>query len=363
LEIRFLVKELQVLLDSKFDKIFQSEKKILLLQLHKPKVGKLLVRITPAFLYITKHKEVMPERPLGFSVFLRKYLDNARIRKIEQYKSDRVIDFLIEKKEKFHLMVELFGSGNVILCDEDHKIINPLERQRWKDRVVKKGEQFSSPNDTNMFELSKEEFIKKVLASKRKNLSTTIAMEFNFGGVYARELCLRAKLDSELKKPSSAQISKLFSEFKKLLDEKVNARIILKDSKIKDIVPIKSLFYKDFEEKEFLTFNEALDFVLSRGITEAQTTEVKSRYEKKIEKLEKMIKMQKTSVNNLEKSVEFNQKKGEAIYENYQDLAQILTDLKTIRQKHSWKEIKQKLKGHKKIKRIVEKTGEITVLL
>ena len=60
-------------------------------------------------------------------------------------------------------------------------------------------------------------------------------------------------------------------------------------------------------------------------------------------------------ITQLKKLIEENQQKGEAIYHNYQLIDEILKELNKAKQKYSWKEIGEKLKGHKIIKRINEK--------
>ena len=71
--------------------------------------------------------------------------------------------------------------------------------------------------------------------------------------------------------------------------------------------------------------------------------------------------MQEAKIIELQKSADENQRKGEAIYEKYQLAFSILEEIKKARKTHSWKEIKEKLKGHKIIKEVNEKTGEIVL--
>ncbi len=85
-----------------------------------------------------------------------------------------------------------------------------------------------------------------------------------------------------------------------------------------------------------------------------------STHSKKATQLEDRIKVQQKRLKELEHEVQDNQRKGELIYENYQELNKIIEGLKEARKTMSWKEIKEKIKN-KKIKKIDEKTGDVTV--
>ena len=53
--------------------------------------------------------------------------------------------------------------------------------------------------------------------------------------------------------------------------------------------------------------------------------------------------------------------KGELIYQNYQLIKEILDELNKASKKYSWKEIKEKLKGHKVIKEVNEKERKVII--
>ena len=51
------------------------------------------------------------------------------------------------------------------------------------------------------------------------------------------------------------------------------------------------------------------------------------------------------------------------LYKNYKLIKEILEELKEISKKHSWKEIKEKLKGHKLIKEVIPKEKSVVIEL
>ena len=76
---------------------------------------------------------------------LRKYLNNAILRGLEQKQAERIVVFELEKEERYYLIIELFSKGNVILAGQDYRIIGVLEQQAWKGRTVKVNEKYIFP--------------------------------------------------------------------------------------------------------------------------------------------------------------------------------------------------------------------------
>ena len=70
-----------------------------------------------------------------------------------------------------------------------------------------------------------------------------------------------------------------------------------------------------------------------------------------------------SNIKRLEKQEKTNKEKGELVYQNYQLIDSILKELKDISKNHSWKEIKDKLKGHKLIKEVISKDKSIVLEL
>ena len=132
--------------------------------------------------------------------------------------------------------------------------------------------------------------------------------------------------------------------------------IIYKDKEMIDLVPFELEVYKDNEKKEFPTLSEAIDLFKS-------STKVikKSAKEKQIEKQQRIIDAQEKKIKELEKKEEIDRAKGELIYQKYQEVDEILKEIKKATNKYSWKEIKDKLKGHKVIKEVNTKDKKIKV--
>jgi len=349
------------LINAKLNKIWLiggSNKKELFLQLHLPGQGKKYLKVTPSVSYFTDHKADTPEKPHGFCMFLRKYLNSARIRGIEQVDFERILKIDLETaKGKYIFYAELFIPGNYILTDENNIIMSALETKKWKDREIKKGLEYVWPNlKHNFLKLKKEELAELIKKSDKENLVKTLAIELGLGGVYAEELLLGAKIDKNKKKLTDKEIITLFDQIKILRKLKLKPAVFGKE-----IIPFDMLSFQDKEKQEFKTFNEALDGTLTEDIITKKSETQTKEATKHISKEERILDKQQEHIIKLKKQSEENQKVGEAIYHNYQLIEEILVELKKAKEKHTWKEIKAKLKDHKVIKQINDKNQEVIV--
>lgn len=143
--ITFEIKKL--LLGGKIQKISQPSKNDIVLNIYS--VGKsykllLSANNNEARVHITEKKYENPISPPNFCMVLRKYLNQSKIVEIEQYKMDRVIIFHISSVDEMgfdisnKLIVEIMGKySNIILTDENYKIIDSIKRVNFKMSSVR----------------------------------------------------------------------------------------------------------------------------------------------------------------------------------------------------------------------------------
>ncbi|HEY9702471.1 MAG TPA: hypothetical protein V6C58_08500, partial [Allocoleopsis sp.] len=79
---------------------------------------------------------------------------------------------------------------------------------------------------------------------------------------------------------------------------------------------------------------------------------------KNIEKIQNIIQEQEKTLEEAQNGYDTNQRKAELIYEKYQEIDSIINTLKEIRKKHSWKEIREKLKDDPKFSKIISDIDE-----
>ena len=190
-------------------------------------------------IYTSRRDRPMPMVPPAFAMLLRKHLKNARLEKIEQLGFDRILKFTFDSKfgPRF-LYTEAFNNGNIILCDENDVIIQPITHVKYKDRVLKKGEVYPSPPSLDPTEVSEKQ-LDEILTTREKNIAATLASELNLGGKIAKELCnVRYRSQIRIKEVTASSI---LPGLKKLLDSLQNrdsAYLIFKgDSEVNKKIP------------------------------------------------------------------------------------------------------------------------------
>ena len=361
LELNYSIKELQFLIDSKIDNIYQPDKKELILQFYVPNKGKKILRILAGKeLYLTETKQEYGE-PINFCLFLRKHLNNARLRKINQLMPERILEFIFEKKEgKKKLIIEMFAKGNIILTDDKWDILSAAEYHKFRDRTIRAHIKYEHPKlKYNLFNLELNDLINLLKESKKDSIVKCLAVELGFGGAYSEEICLLSNIDKK-EKPfdlKEDEIKKLLASIKKLTNKKIKPTAYYADGDIKNIVPFELKIYENLDKKEFKTYNEALNFYFSRE--KAKESKEQEKYKKELNKIKEIIEKQEARLNELGKSEKECRKKAEIIYNNYQLINEILAEIKKATKKYSWKDITEKLKGHKIIKEINAKERKI----
>ncbi len=344
LQLHYLLKELKLLIGGKIDKIYQPEKKELVFVFHVPSKGKYFLRAAvPDQFYLAELKGDTPEKPAHFCTYLRKHLSNARLRDIKQKGFERVVEFTFEKEKKMHLIFELFSKGNIVLTDDKYNIMMPLEVQKWKARQVTHKREYKFPErDINFLKLTFDELKQLIEKSDKDSIAVMLAVELGLGGVYAEELLLMAGIDKKKKKLDDKELKNLFKQCTEIANKKLQPHTYFKKDVVEDITPFEMLRYKDLKSETSSSLNHALDSVLSAQKKEDAKKD--TTHNKRIEELKRIINKQELRFKEIENAIEENKQKGELIYENYQKVDALLKEIKKLKEKHEWGEIKKLLK-------------------
>jgi predicted ribosome quality control (RQC) complex YloA/Tae2 family protein len=334
-EIRFVVGELQRLVGARLDRVFHPSEKEVLLEFYSTAEKKAIVRVTPNSMYVASSKPSEASAPSPFCIVLRKYLKNSRLKAVFQHSSERVVEMAFSSKDAdFRLIFELFSRGNTILCDGKGIIMALAERQSWSTRKMAPKEPYRlPPSRFNVFELKASELEGLFRQSAKDSVVKALAADLGLGSVYAEELCILSSVDklSNPKEIPKKDIEKLLSAFKEMLAKKPSPVVVYDGGRAKDVVPFPLRFYDGLEQKRFATYNEALDEILTNAaFDEMQQNKDKPR-QQKIAALTLRISMQEEMVKSLAASIDENRRKGELIYENYQEVKDILAEAKAKR--------------------------------
>ncbi|HIH37594.1 NFACT family protein [Candidatus Woesearchaeota archaeon] len=355
-ELHFVIEEISCLIGAKVAAVFQPYQDDFLLQLFKGE--KYLLRIKlPGYLYLTEFKQQNPSKPFAFCMALRKYLESTILEEIKQQGVERTVTFRFRGKEgMIFLIVELFSKGNLILCREDMSIIRLWTQLSVSSRELRAGQLYAYPEQrTSPFGISKEDFMDKVKGSSKDTAVTMLAIDFGLGGVYAEEVCSRSGIEKNHapRMIDDEQLQGLFVSLEQVLSQK-SLGILVKEEggKIIDIVPFDLKTYAEQELQLYSTYNEALDAGVSELLLADAEEKSHSGYDTKVARLTRIIAEQEEHIKELEEKATEDQRKGELIYEHYEELNKLLADIQKIEKDHSWQEIKKKVEGHKNIKAV-----------
>ncbi|HID26030.1 MAG TPA: fibronectin-binding domain-containing protein [Thermoplasmata archaeon] len=335
-DVNTLVAELQELVGSFIDKIYQIERECLLLRLRVPEGKKIFLLIrSGGFIISTTQSFPIPEKPSVFAMTLRKYIENGQIKKMEQHEFDRIVVVTIAKRNNvFQLIIELFSNGNIVLIDGEGKIIIPLKHQVWAHRTVKPKEVYVfPPAQFNPFNLSYEDFA-AVFRRSERDLVRTVARDLGFGGLYAEEICARAGVEKNMmaKVASDDTLKQLFKTLQEFLEpfrkKRFNPVVVKKDDKVFDAIPLPLNKYEGYGLQSIQKFSNGLEQLL---LQQPKKEEVKITERKEI--LERRLRRQQMIREGFIKKAEEKKKEGDLLYRNYQVVDGVLKEIQSILKK------------------------------
>lgn len=356
LDIHLLVRELQSVVGARLDKAYQGskeEKRDLTLQFHKTGEGKLLLRILlPGLLHLSSEKSEYPKMPGQFAVFLRKHVGNARLVAVRQRGFERIVELELENKDgRFLLLLELLPPGNALLLNRDGKIINLLEPQRHGQRLLRGGAVYEAPPPGfDTASASEEGIVERLVTSGKESIVKSLAIDLGLGGDYAEEACVRAGVEKGSGALSRERLVAVATAVRSLFSEPIAAR-----STDDGIFPFA------METKgavaSFPSFSAAIEAtaVPAPARTTAEATVRRTKKEKAVE----VIRVQELQLAGYLKSAEENQRKGELLFEHYQEVRALLEEISAARKASSWAELKGRLGG--RVVSIDERKGEVTI--
>jgi len=119
--------------------IYDIDNKTYLIKLRTSEDKKILLFESGMRVHMTEMEWPKSNAPSGFSMKMRKHLKGKRLVSAQQLGFDRVIDLQFGNRDEFafHLIIEFYDRGNVILTDSNYQILNLL-RQRTDEKTDEK---------------------------------------------------------------------------------------------------------------------------------------------------------------------------------------------------------------------------------
>jgi nuclear export mediator factor NEMF len=136
-DLMAIVAEIKSLGECRLNNIYDVEGRFISLKIKtKDKQNKFIMVDAGKKFYISNDKiENDRKLPSSFIMKLRKHLENKLILNIKQINYDRVIDISFGYTEiQYHLIIEMYASGNIIFTDENYKILTLTNTHIYKEK-------------------------------------------------------------------------------------------------------------------------------------------------------------------------------------------------------------------------------------
>ena len=300
IELNFLVNKISEEVQGYYvSNIWGINKDSILFKLHHPEKSDIFMMISTSGVWLTSVKidQIEPNRLLKR---LRSDLLRFKIKKIEQIGSERIAYFTFEGFDKEIVIIgEFFGDGNVLLCNEEMKILALQHSIDVRHRKLGVGMKYATPPQSGLdiFHIKESDFedLKTSDLIAGKWLGRTLGLPKK----YVEGIFEIAKIDSKKigRGFSSDELEKILHATKTIVTNVINGNhdpVIIRNDKT-EVIPIK-LGKIDEKYSSVNSFMEGLDTVFTENIVSKGRTAKTSESDKKIKELETQISEQEKAI-------------------------------------------------------------------
>ena len=291
--------------------VYQVMNDSYLFRLHQVGKSKKYVMINPKIGIWESKYDIEKDESTGYVTSLRRNLLRARLIKFEQPPGERICIMHFEtKKGKRKVICEFFREGNIIVVDENNKILSCLRKLKVRHREIFPGSTYEFPP---LKATSIENFQKEDLENIYENdleIAKWIGRNYSLSKKYIEEILERISIDKEKEcnKLSSNEIKKLENEILELVkvvkSHDLSVWIAKDENLIEDISLINLEHSKKSDYYESDSLMDELDNYITLNLSKTQSVTKQEPINKKIIELEKSIKLQQDAYNkNKDKAV------------------------------------------------------------
>ncbi|XP_047536851.1 ribosome quality control complex subunit NEMF homolog [Vanessa atalanta] len=135
-DIVCMVAELQRLIGMRVNQVYDIDNKTYVIRLQRSEEKSVLLLESANRFHTTQFEWPKNVAPSGFTMKLRKHLKNKRLEKLTQLGIDRIVDLQFGSGEAaYHVILELYDRGNIVLTDFEWTILNVLRPHVEGDKV------------------------------------------------------------------------------------------------------------------------------------------------------------------------------------------------------------------------------------
>lgn len=277
IELHYLVNKISPKVSSGYyvSNISSITKNSILLKLHHPAEPNIMLIVSTKGIWFTNKKYRQIEENQFVKVLSRE-IERAKISSVSQPGSERIffLYFVNRANKERKLIIEIFGKGNIILCDESMKILwilNPIE---VRHRTLRTGSEYVLPpkRGDDVLQISIESMKKN--ASLQPNNTEVVRWLGNCTSLprkYLQEILLQSAINTKYTNLlSDNDIEIIYEKTKeitnKIIDEKNHEPSVILDKLglAVDTSPIP--MSKEANVKKVETYMDGIDQVLSNEI-------------------------------------------------------------------------------------------------
>ena len=300
IELRYLVDKIsEQVQDYYISNIYGITKDSILFKLHHTEKSDLFMMISTSGVWLTAVKidQVEPNRLLKR---LRSDLLRLKLKKIEQIGAERIAYFTFEGFGKeFILVGEFFGDGNILLCNNEMKILALQHSIEVRHRKLSVGLEYVQPPNKGLdiFNITESDFdeLKTTDLVSAKWFGRTLGLPKKYvEGVFDIVNIDPKKIGNLL---TNDEIKKIFETTKKIVNDVVSGNheaIIIRKEK-SEILPLR-LGKIEGEVISANSFIEGLDTVFTENIVAKGKSIQSSGSDKKIKELQTQISEQQKAI-------------------------------------------------------------------
>ncbi|KAM4724267.1 ribosome quality control complex subunit NEMF isoform 1-T1 [Anableps anableps] len=344
-DIRAVIAEINAnYIGMRVNNVYDIDNKTYLIRLQKPDSKAVLLIESGTRVHATDFEWPKNMMPSGFAMKCRKHLKTRRLAQVKQLGIDRIVDIQFGSDEAaYHLIVELYDRGNVILADHEYTILNLLRFRTAEEEDVKIAvrERYPVESARRPEPLITLDRLSEILSKAQhgEQVKRVLNPHLPYGAALIEHSLIQAGLPGSLKVADAAEVAPKILEALQLAEayvaktEKFSGRgyIIQKSEKKPSLTPGKPgeelLTYDEFHPflfaqhtncpyLEFDTFNKAVDEFFSK--MESQKIDMKALQQEKqaLKKLENVKKDHEQRLEALHQAQEVDRVKGELVEMN-----------------------------------------------
>lgn len=309
LDIFAEVKNLQQYINFRLINIYELSSKIFILKLTN-KIEKVFIKLVSGFRFhtIDNKPESCKQMPNTFVQKMRKHMNNKRLISVTQYGVDRIVDFQFGENEyAYHIILEIYSTGNVILTDSTYNILCLQRRYVNEEIDISVGKIYPKEKFMTLNFMDNE----KVNKWKGRGINDLFHKENPFvqlGPVF-------------LKQFDGQEI-----DYEKIKEDYLNLNLSKGFLVGKTYTPILPL---NVEYKEYDTFDKMVrEFYRDEDNSRDTKKSNKSGKKEKGTKYDRAKKEITKRTNNLKKKIDKNERIGQWIYQNVDEIDLILSKIK-----------------------------------